>query len=370
MIRIRFKKIGLLLIVSMLLLSFCGNNTASPVPSPAPEITPPAVSVPEAEPIIETKQVLYAPLTGLAWKEGAEEEINQRPIAVMINNERRARPQSGLSKADLLIEVLAEGGITRIVAVYHSQMDYEGEVGPVRSIRPYLIELGESYGAVLAHAGASNDGYYILQRQDKEYLDEITNAGAYFWRDSSRRAPHNLYTNLEKLLQGAEKKGYSLTADVPALSFQQEGDASAVESLVKETAEQIDVTFYKSSASVAYEYDASQLNYVRYVEGEPHVDKVTNEPLRADNVIVAEASPQVLDSKGRLAIDLETTGEAVWFNKGQAVRGTWLRDGSGPIQFAVDGKIVDMGAGITHMMIVPTEGGLGSHVAWHSKSVE
>lgn len=366
----RCKNIGLLLVICMLLLSSCGKNTASPDDSPTPEEAPPSVTVPESDPIIDTKEVLRAPLTGLAWKEGAEDGIHQRPIAVMINNERKARPQSGLSKADVLIEVLAEGGITRIVAIYHSQMDYEGDVGPVRSIRPYLIELGESYGAVLAHAGASNDGYYILQRQHKEHLDEITNAGAYFWRDSSRRAPHNLYTNLEKLLQGAEKKGYALTADVPALSFQQEGEVSSSDSLVKEAAEQIDVTFYKSSAAVAYTYDANQQNYVRYVEGEPHIDKVTEEPLRAANVIVAEAAVKVLDDKGRLAVDLETTGDAVWFNKGQAVRGTWVRNDSGPIQFTVDGNIVEMGTGITHMMVVPTDGGLDSHVSWSLKSSE
>lgn len=366
---IRYRRIGLLLVISMLLISSCGKSSVTPDETSAPE-DPPSVIVQEPEPVIEPKQVLRAPLTGLAWKEGAEEQIDQRPIAVMINNERKARPQSGLSKADMLIEVLAEGGITRIVAIYQSQMDYTGDVGPVRSIRPYLIELGESYGAVLAHAGASNDGYFILQRQHKEHLDEITNAGAYFWRDSSRKAPHNLYTNLDKLLQGSEKKGYSLTADVPVLSFQQEGTTSSASSLVKESAEKIDITFYKSSAAVAYQYDANQHNYMRYVDGDPHVDKVTDEPLRADNVIVAEAAVQVLDDKGRLAVDLETTGEAVWFNKGQAVKGTWMRNGSGPIQFAVDGKLVEMGAGVTHLLIVPSDGDLGNHVTWNTEHTE
>ncbi|MGZ9586531.1 DUF3048 domain-containing protein [Paenibacillus marinisediminis] len=358
----------LLVMICLTLLNACGSSH-EPVDVTKPADTPQETTVPQPEPQLEPEPVepdptVRAPFTGLAWKEGEEEKANQRPIAVMVNNDRKARPQSGLPAADVLIEVLAEGGITRIVAVYHSQLDYAGEIGPVRSIRPYLIELGESYGAMLVHAGASNDGYYILQRQHKEHLDEISNAGVFFWRDHSRKAPHNLYTNLDKLKQGMKKKGYAETIDIPAMAIQQTSGSSVNPPFTKETATNIDITFLKNSYPVAYQYDAGRGNYIRYMDEKPHIDKVTEQALRTDNILVVEAEHKVLDDVGRLEVDLNLQGEAVWFYKGEAVRGKWVRSGKGPIQFTVADQIVELGAGVTHIMIVPTTGGLNSHVKW------
>lgn len=365
-------RVLLLLMACALMMNACSNENANenlPNDQPSEVITPEMKPDPTIEVTpIPSAPLVYAPYTGLAWKEGEEEHVNQRPIAVMINNERKARPQSGLPAADVLIEIMAEGGVTRIVAIYHSQLTtYDGEVGPVRSIRPYLIELGESYGAMLVHAGASNDGYRILQRQHKEHLDEISNAGPYFWRDQSRKAPHNLYTNLDKLNEGLKKKGYSETAGVPALARQHE--QSTIEqgtgsTWIKEPAEQIDITFYKSSDPVKYQYDSIQGNYIRYVRGEEHIDKVTNHALRADNILVVEANHKVLDDVGRLEVDLNKPGAAVWLYKGEAVKGEWIRQDKGPIQFTVDGKVIELGSGNTHIMVVPNTGSLSSHASW------
>lgn len=119
-----------------------------PEPTPAP--------VQEEQNVEEPSTSLYtAPLTGLP----VDEAITRRPLAVMINNAPAARPQSGLSSADIILEVLAEGGITRFIAIFQSEGAAE-TVGPVRSIRPYLIELGESYDGVLVHAGGSPGGLF------------------------------------------------------------------------------------------------------------------------------------------------------------------------------------------------------------------
>ncbi|MFD1886742.1 DUF3048 domain-containing protein [Paenibacillus wenxiniae] len=184
-----------------------------------PEAVAPVAPAPEQQtealtPELEPKPVYTAPLTG----EMQEQSDAARPLAVMINNAPAARPQSGLSEADMVYEVLAEGGITRLIAVYQS---YHGDatIGPVRSIRPYLIGIGDSLHALLVHAGGSTDAYAILQGGGREHLDEITNASAPFWRDSSRKAPHNLYTNEIKLREAAAKKGYAEKVDIPAFPF-------------------------------------------------------------------------------------------------------------------------------------------------------
>ena len=188
-----------------------------------------------------------APLTGIP----RDEEAKQRPVAVMINNLAPARPQSGLPHADVVWEVLAEGGITRLIAIFQSDEAYDGDIGPVRSIRPYMIELAESYNAVIVHAGASTDAYGILRKQKKEHLDEITNAGAYFRRDKSRKAPHNLYSDLPNLRAGAEKRGYAADVEVPAYRFlDDEGDGAQAGS-----AREIDIRFSLKNYIVTYRYD-------------------------------------------------------------------------------------------------------------------
>lgn len=94
----------------------------------------------------------------------------------MINNAPAARPQSGISEADILYEVLAEGGITRLIGIFQSHAGVV-KIGPIRSIRPYLLDIGESYGGITVHAGGSPDAYAILQRQKKADMDEIGRAG-------------------------------------------------------------------------------------------------------------------------------------------------------------------------------------------------
>ncbi|WP_082112183.1 DUF3048 N-terminal domain-containing protein [Paenibacillus sp. DMB20] len=195
-----------------LLLSACGGKEKA-VPVETPEVQAPVESPVETPPVKETA-AFTAPLTGMPLKEAS----SRRPLSVMINNAPAARPQSGLSKADIVYEVLAEGGITRLIAIYQSQTGIE-KIGPIRSIRPYLINIGESYGGVLVHAGGSPEAYSIIKKQGKQDMDEIGNAGAYFWRTKDRKAPHNLYSSDEKLREGAAKLKYAAEAKIPAYTF-------------------------------------------------------------------------------------------------------------------------------------------------------
>ncbi len=309
-----------------------------------------------SQPSLEPAPLPYdAPLTGLKLETAAA----ARPIVVMINNFAAARPQSGLTNADVVWEVLAEGGITRLIAVFQSTEALTDTVGPIRSIRPYLIDIGDSYGGVLAHAGASNDGYAILQRRDKPYLDEISNAGSYFWRSKERNAPHNLYSSLEKLREGAESKKYKTDVTVPAYTFTEGGAAEA-----GAPATGITIRFMLQNYKVGYEYDAVSGLYKRSIGEKPHIDMNNNEQLTAANLVVLGASHKTLDSEGRLAVDLTKGGPAMLFQKGKMIELDWVRSPDGMIRIVKDGAEAAFVPGKTFFHIVPSKTALTEHVTW------
>lgn len=339
-------------LIFLLLLPACttggGGNTAETA-------VPPESPIPSEQPAEPTPDPYTAPLTGL----GLTAPANERPIAVMINNLKPARPQSGLTNADVVWEVLAEGGITRLVAIFQSTERLTDAVGPIRSIRPYLIEIGESYGAVLAHAGGSNDAYAILQQQGKPYLDEITNAGGYFWRSEDRKAPHNLYSDLEQLRAAADKKGYEGSGSVPSYTFSEEGATAQ-----GTAASEVSVTFSLQSYVVHYAYDSSSGTYKRSIGDEPHTDMNNGEQLAAANLVVLSASHRTLDDEGRLAIDLDEGGPALLFQRGKAVECEWTRDASGMIRIVKDGEELPFVPGKTFFHIVPDSKPLTEHAVF------
>lgn len=331
----------------------CGDKEAAP-PTVVPSETPaPSFATPSVEPSETPAPVIVAPLTGLP----VDQEVTNRPFAVMINNLAPARPQSGLTQADTVWELMAEGGITRIVAVFQSK-SFTDPIGPVRSIRPYFIEVGELYGGVLVHAGASNDGFAILQGQKKHHLDEITNAGAYFWRDKSRKAPHNVYTDLEKLRAGAERFKYPDTAVVPTLPFSDAPDLAGAA-----PATEVNIKFQLSSYKLTYTYDASKGVYARFINGEPHVDKNNDEQLTAVNLVVLATKHVTLDKEGRLQVDLKSGGDAVLIQQGKALNAKWVRENN-MIRIMKDGKELPFLPGTTYYHVVPNTSAIDQYVTF------
>ncbi len=328
-------------------LTACGGGSKEAETTPPAETQPPtaSASATSSESPSPPAAAFLAPLTGLP----AEKEVTNRPFAVMINNLAPARPQSGMTQADVVWELLAEGGITRFVAVFQSK-EFVEPIGPIRSIRPYYIQVGEFYGGVLVHAGASNDGFAILQKQKKEHQDEITNAGAYFYRDKSRKAPHNVYSTLEKLREGAEKRKYGTTANVPVFTFNDTPPALATAT----SAANIDIKFMLSSYKVSYAYDSTKGLYYRSINNEPHIDKNNNEQLSASNLVVLSAKHDIKDSVGRLVVDLNKGGEAILFQQGKAIVCQWERKEGDVIRLMKDGQELPFLPGTTYDHVVPT----------------
>ncbi len=304
----------------------------------------------EEEPVLEEEEVeeveelpvypFYAPLTGL----GSEEELNHRIIAVMVNNAAQARPQSGLDHADMVYEILSEGAITRLVALYHS--GNPDVIGPIRSLRPYLIDIATGFDAAFAHAGGSPEALNIVKNRGLASLDEIYNAGSSFYRVSFRQAPHNLYTNLELLRRGMERRSFRTNVNMPQLLFKG----------IKEEMEGVEVGWiqieYHSTYKVAYEYDPETMLYTRFVRGVPHIDMETEQPLTTTNLFVIETTHRILDDVGRRAIDVMTEGKGYLFQRGKMQEVDWKRI-DGVIRPLIDGKEVGLYPGVTWINVIP-----------------
>lgn len=345
--------------------SACSVLKQEAVPTAAPPVESTEAPPAKAAPPSVHKPSQKAPLTGQETAAGSL----QRPVMVMVNNFASARPQSGLSQADILMEVLAEGDITRLVAIFQSRT-FQEPIGPVRSIRPYFIDIGKSFHALQVHAGGSPDAYAMLEEQGIEELDEITNAGPYFWRESFRKAPHNLYTSLPKLQAGAEKKGYAWTAGaaeaLPAYSFGSAG-AGAVEVMGSAAAHgpKVDVTFLNKNYVVSYGYDEQKRLYQRYINGNKHIDLNNEQQLTAANLVVLGTDHKVLDNVGRLEVRLTGTGPALLFVKGQVKQVQWKRERADDLIRLFDGsQEVAFQPGQTHMMIVPLKPDFESHIVY------
>lgn len=355
--------LNVMIVLMMAVLAACGKSsspadvtplpTESAFPTATPTATPTVVPSPTPSPM----PTLVAPLTGLP----VEQAITERPIAVMINNLKPARPQSGLTNADIVWELMAEGGITRLVAIFQSQ-SFAEPIGPIRSIRPYFIQLIESYQGVIVHAGASNDGYKVLQKSNprKEYLDEISNAGSYFFRDKSRKAPHNLYATLDKLREGAKKKKYREDVTVPNMLF----DPAKLVLTVGLPAKQVDITFRNNDYKVSYAYDATTRLYARSINDEPHTDLNNDKQLTAANLVVLATKHVTLDKEGRLEVDLNMGGDALLIQAGEAIPAKWERKDGDIVRLMKDGKELPFMPGVTFYHVVSNQAEIDKYVTY------
>lgn len=284
-----------------------------------------------------------SPFTGLPVR-----EVLERPYAIIIENERAARPQAGLQEAELVYEAPVEGGITRFLAFYISP--FEKEIGPVRSARPYFAYLAHEYDSILAHCGYSIHTEAVFAALKSKHINEIPNP-AYFQRLESRKRPHNLYTNLSLLSAGAEKFNY-LPGEPPAGFFHFTEQEKPSEELVSSIA----LTF-NASNSVTYRWNPRG-TYTRYNDGNPFIDTNHERPVEVKNIIVQNVSSRVFTEEGHLEITLLGEGKGYFFSGGNVEEIKWKKDSCQERThfYKTDGSVLRLAPGNTWIHLLPQEG--------------
>lgn len=350
------KKWAILLLAFLLILSACGQKQVDK--SSQKEVKKKPEKVTKSVSKVETKDPYTFPLTG----KGSETSTEGRAVAVMINNHPEARPQSGLNKADIVYELLAEGDITRFLAFFQSEKPEN--IGPVRSARDYYMEIAKGLNALYIAHGYSPEAKKML---DDGYIDNLNGMvydGTLFKRASFRKAPHNSYITYENVLKGAQLKNYSMSGSPPAFSFLTEEENK---NLTGETATSAQITYSSNNMfNVLYQYDSDLGRYKRFSGGEQTVDLETKEPILLDNIFIVEAIHQVIDSAGRRNIDLQSGGKAYLLQKGKVNQVEWKNVNNRIVPFK-NGKEVPFVQGKTWVNVVPATPGLQKNVSFNVK---
>ncbi|WP_163100827.1 DUF3048 domain-containing protein [Peribacillus alkalitolerans] len=340
-----------LLTVSLLAVGCSKKEEATPKKEPTKQAEP----VQAQETKEESDVMKYAfPLSGV----GTNEVSNQRAVAVMVNNHPKARPQSGISQADIVYEMLAEGEVTRFLAVFQSEKP--DRIGPVRSARDYYIELAKGLNGIYICHGYSPEAKAMLDSGFIENLNGIVYDGTLFKRDKTRKAPHNSYITFENIEKGAEKNGFNMEQAPGSFPFLTEDE---MEVLNGEKGEAVSISYGTESFNVRYEFDKATSTYNRFSKGEQTIDKETGKPVQLKNVFIIEAQHKIVDKHGRRDINLESGGNAYLLQDGKWNAVQW-ENKNGLLIPVKDGKEVGFIPGKTWVNIIPQSPGLAGSVSF------
>ena len=298
----------------------------------------------EQEPIIEKKlQIL-------------DLESNTRPIAVMINNHKTAQPyQTGLNDAYLVYEIVVEGGITRMMAVFKDQDT--ATIGTVRSSRHYFLDYAQENDAIYTHFGWSPQAEEDINNLNIDNINGMVDSG--FWRDQELLnngvpSEHTAYNNIENILKVADKRGYETTSTKDTLLNYSidEIDLSTMEGAIKADNVFIEYSSYQKNT---FKYDSVNKVYNKYSNDTLRKDYVTGEAFKAKNIITYQVNNYSMDSYGRQEIDNIGSGEGYFISNGYAVPITWEKKSpsSQTVYKFLDGKEITVNDGITYIQIQP-----------------
>ncbi len=290
------------------------------------------------------------PLNGSMHIQAAKDQWEKRrPLAVMIENHIDARPQSGLSAADVVYETVAEGGITRFMAIFYCNYG-DAEVGPVRSARTYFIDWLSEYNALYAHVGGANapgpaDALGQIIKYGILDLNQFSIGFPTYWRDYQRlghpvATEHTMYSTIDKLWAVGASRGWTninaqtgqaWDANFIPWKFKDPAIPSANNGSSVNSATKVHVEFWNGfkDYEVDWFYDGTCSCYKRNNAGVPHIDLDTNKQLTASDVVVQfETEAHAHDgyeNDVHLLYGTIGSGKALIFEDGKVIQGKWIK---------------------------------------------
>lgn len=284
-----------------------------------------------------------SPLSGLY---AAEEKVDRRVVAVMFDNHPSARWQAGLKDAEIIYEFQVEAPYTRYLGLY--LINDPESLGAIRSARPYFVTKALEFDAVYVRAGGSEQAKSDIISLKIADIDSLSSSSKVFWRNNKKKMPHNLYTSMEVIRNTQEERGFRMTGDTPIFKFN-EKDMDIEGFHAKEIF--ID---YKGKNTTNYTYDEENKIYLRQKDGKDHIDESDQSQIYAKNIIIQEVNTKVIDSAGRLQIDLIGEGSGTYFTNGSGMDIKWVKnDRKGKTTYYDEsGQELSLNPGITWIQMI------------------
>lgn len=285
-----------------------------------------------------------------------DESSKSRPYAVMINNNHAAWPQCGIQDAYLVYEIVAEGGITRMMALYKDKDT--AKIGSIRSARHYFIDYAEENDAIFVHWGGSPQAYSRINTGIND-IDGIALEGSVFFRDKTlkRDYEHTGFTSMKNVKEYAKKQGFTRDTNKDLLLNYSVDEVEIDKIEGAQSAQEVEIK-YSNYHTTSYEYDETKKVYKRSMSGKANVDLVTGEQYTAKNIIVYDVSNYTIndgDNKGRQDINNIGSGTGYYITDGYAVPITWekISHSSQTVYKYADGKEITVNDGNTFIQIYP-----------------
>ncbi|KQW06346.1 hypothetical protein ASC66_07510 [Leifsonia sp. Root4] len=326
--------IGLLLATAA-----CAAEVPAGAPSKTPRPTPTASATPTPPPVLAPLRGTVAPSGGL-----------ERPsLAAKIDNHEGARPQVGLERTDIVFEELVEGGLTRYVAIWHS--DLPDEVGPVRSVRPMDPDIVTPFGGIIAYSGGQEVFVDMMMAAPVVNAVFDFDETGLFYRDDVHESPHDV------IVRAGELVGRNADLPAPAAQFGYAEGAALPTALVEGVANSVVQQRFSDARWPSWGWDAASATWLRSQEGAPDLD-AAGAQLRASNVVtllVGIDEDSYEDIPRTLMIG---TGEAWVSTGGKTVHGIWSKDSAaGSIRLVSDiGTPITLAPGNSWVELVPNSG--------------
>ena len=277
---------------------------------------------------------------------------DKRPIAVMIDNVGDARPQAGLNDAYIVYEIIVEGNLTRLMALY-KDADLE-KIGPIRSSRHYFLDYALENDAIYVHFGWSPQAQSDIKKLAVDNINGMAESSTSFWRVRDKSAPHNAVTSTEKILEIAKRKKYD-TKSTKESVLNYVTDEVELEEGISATSITIP---YSSSYKVTYKYDEQTKRYTRGYNKTTQKDWDTEELVTTKNIIITFAKNYTLNdgtNKGRQNLSNIGTLDGYYITNGKAIKITCYKSSrkAQTVYKDLEGNEIEVNDGNTFIQIVP-----------------
>jgi hypothetical protein len=286
------------------------SDTATPLPTPTIDMGPTPIPLGMA----------YSDLDGVATTIAL---AHREPIAIMVDDNIVARPQSGISSASIVYQAPADGGEDRYMMVF--QEGTATDIGPVRSARPYYVYWAAEYKAVFGHYGGDRESRLQTIPSMAKYIyneDALNGGGCPYHRITTRPGPHNAYTNTAALIGCIGSRGYPTTYQkLPTRPFKGDTDPSLLPA-----SQTISIAY--RTGTIGYQFDPTKDAYLRYVGGAPEIDPANGNEVYARSIVVMDQyNTNNYSEPGHVRPDVHNVGSGAVtvFQEGTVTVGTWKK---------------------------------------------